>query len=115
MENEILKDEGGDIIHNLDGSPQSNMIGALTSFILEDWCGGEIELANKHEIILMNIKCNKMSQCEDFHRDWIQCIYEVKYSKNILWKQVFLVALPSTFVDYLRLQDVFQMKFESFT
>lgn len=33
MENEILKDEAGDIIHNVDGDPQSNMIGALTSFI----------------------------------------------------------------------------------
>ena len=88
MENEILKDEGGNIIHNTEGDPQSNMIGALTSFILEHWCGGEIELANKHEMILMNIKCSKMSQYEDFHRDWIQRIYEVKGSKNILWKQV---------------------------
>lgn len=69
MENEILKDEAGDIIHNSDGAPQRNMIGALTSFILEHWCGGELELANKHEIILMNIKCNKMSHYEDFHRD----------------------------------------------
>ena len=55
MENEVLKDEVGDIIHNYDGAPQSNMIRALTSFILEHWFGGEIELANKHEIILMNI------------------------------------------------------------
>ena len=115
MENEILKYEGGDIIHNLDGSPQSNMIGALTSLILEHWCGGEIELENKHEMILMNLKCYKMSQYEDFHRDWVQRIYEVKDSKNLLWKKVYLAALPSKFVYYLRQQEAFQFPFESFT
>lgn len=56
MENEFLKDGGGDIIHNVDGDPQSNTIGALISFILEHWCGGEIEIANKNEMILMKIK-----------------------------------------------------------
>ena len=86
MENEILKEEGGDIIHNPDGSPQSNMIGALASFILQHWCGGELEHENKHEMILMNLKCYKMSQYEDIHRDWIQRIYQVKHRKNILWK-----------------------------
>ena len=101
-ENEILKDEGGYIIHNLDGSPQSNMIGALTSFILEHWREGEIKLENKHEMILMNLKCYKMSQYEDIHRDWIQRIYEVKDSKIFLCKQVYLATLPSKFVDYLK-------------
>ena len=86
MENEILKDEGEDIIRNLDGSPQSNMTRAFNSFILEHWCGGEVELENKHEMILMNLKCYKMSEYEYFHRDWIQIIYEVKNRKNILWK-----------------------------
>lgn len=61
MEKELLKDEAGDIIHNIDGTPQNNMIGALTSMILEHWCSSETEIANKHEIILMNLKCNKMS------------------------------------------------------
>ena len=70
MENEMLKDEIGDIIHNSDGTPQNNMIGALTFMIIEHWCGFETELADKHEMILMNLKCHKMSQFEDFHRDW---------------------------------------------
>lgn len=56
-----------------------------------------------------------MSQYEDFHRDWMQKIYEVKDSKNLLWKWVYLVALPSRFVDYIRLQEVFQFPFESYT
>ena len=56
-----------------------------------------------------------MSHYEDFHRDWIQRIYEVKYSKNLLWKQIYLATLPSKFVDYLRQQDAFQLPFESFT
>jgi hypothetical protein len=38
------------------------MIGALTTLILEHWCGTEEELADKHELILMNIKCRKMSE-----------------------------------------------------
>lgn len=53
-----------------------------------------------------------MSQYEDFHRDWVQIIYEVKGSKNILWKQVYLVVLPSKFVDYLKIQEVFQNPYE---
>jgi len=114
MENELLKDERGDIIHNDDGTPQSNMIGALTSMIQEHWCGSDTEIADNHEIILMNLKWNKLSQYEDFHRDWMQHIYEVKSSKNILWKQVYLAALPSRFVDLLRLQDAFQLPFESY-
>ncbi|WP_208081231.1 hypothetical protein, partial [Bacteroides uniformis] len=68
MENELLHDKVGDIIHNFDGTPQNNMIGALNSLILEHWCGGETELEDKHEMILMNLKCNKMSQYEDFHK-----------------------------------------------
>ena len=71
------------------------MIGALTSFILEHWCGATVEIANKHEMILMNLKCRKMSQYEDFHRDWTQRIYEVKDSQNSLWKQVYLATVPS--------------------
>lgn len=115
MENELLKDEAGDMIHNSDGDPQRNMIGALTSFILEHWCGGELQISNKHEIILMNIKCNKMSHYEDFRRDCIERIYEVKDRKNLLWKQIYLAALPSKFVHYLRQQDAIQFPFESFT
>jgi len=62
------------------------MIGALTSMIVEHWCRSEAEMADKHEVILMNLRCNKMSQFEDFHRDWMQHIYEVKDSKNLIWK-----------------------------
>jgi len=115
MEEECLKDTNRNIIHTADGSVQSNMIGALTSMILEHWDGFEEELANKHEVILMILKCNKMSQFGDFHRDWVQRIYEVKDSKNLLWKQVYLATLPSRFVDYIKLQEVFQSPFESYT
>jgi hypothetical protein len=103
------------VIHNPDGTVISNMIGALTSMILEHWCGSETEIADKNEVILMNLKCHKMSQYDDFHRDWMQRIYEVKDSKNLLWKQVYLAALPSKFVDYIRMQEVFQLPFESYT
>lgn len=70
MEGEFVKDEAGDVIHNENGDPQNNMTGAIASFILEHWCAATIEIANKHEMILMNLKCKKMSQYEDFHRDW---------------------------------------------
>lgn len=71
MEEEVLKDEAGDIINNPYGSTMSKMIGSLTSMILEHWCGSEIEIADKNEVILMNLKCHNMSQYEDFHRDWM--------------------------------------------
>lgn len=45
----------------------------------------------------------------------MQRIYEVKDSKNLLWKQVYLVVVPSKFVDYIRMQEVFQLPFESYT
>jgi hypothetical protein len=48
MEAEHLKDEQGDIVYHLNGTPQSNIIGALTTLILEHWCGIEEELADKH-------------------------------------------------------------------
>lgn len=115
MEEEIFKHENGDVIHNPDGTTISNMIGALTSMILEHWCGSETKIANKNEVILMKLKFHKMSQFEEFYKDWIQRIYEVKDSKNLLWKQVYLAALPSRFVDYIRLQEVFQLPFESYT
>ena len=111
----MLKDEKGDGIHNPDGTVRNNMIGALTSMILEHWCGSETEIANKHEVILMNLKFHKMSQYDDFHRDWMQRTYEVKDSKNLLWKHIYLVSLPSKFVDYIRMQEVFQLSFESYT
>lgn len=65
MEAEVLKDEKGDIIHNPNGTVISNIIGALTLMILEHWCGSETEIANKHEVILMNLKCHKMSKFDD--------------------------------------------------
>jgi len=86
MEAEVLKDEKGDVIHNPDGTVISNMIGALTSMILEHWCGSETEIADKNEVILMNLKCHKMSQYDDFHRDWMQRKFEVKDSNNLLWE-----------------------------
>ena len=57
----------------------------------------------------------KMSQYEDFHRDWMQRIYLVKDTKNILWKQVYLVAFPSKLVDIIKLQEPFQLPFEVYT
>ena len=45
----------------------------------------------------------------------MQRIYEVKDSKNLLWKQVYLAALPSRFLDYIKFQEMFQLPFESFT
>jgi hypothetical protein len=84
------------------------MIGALTTLILENWCGTEQEIVDKHALILMNTKSKKMSQYDDFHREWAQRIYEVKYSKNILWKQVYLSAIPNRFVEYLKALDVFK-------
>ena len=56
MEVETLKDEQGDIVYHSDGTPMNNMIGALTTLILEHWCGTETEIADKHEIVLMNMK-----------------------------------------------------------
>jgi hypothetical protein len=41
MEKEVLRDESGDVIYHENGLPQSNMIGALTTLILEHWCGTE--------------------------------------------------------------------------
>jgi hypothetical protein len=64
MESETLKDEQGDIVYHADGTPMSNMIGALTTLILEHWCGTEKEISDKHEIVLMNMKCRKMSEYE---------------------------------------------------
>lgn len=61
MEAEVLKDETGDVNHNPDGTTISNMIGALTSMILEHWCRSETEIQDKNEVILMNLKCHKMS------------------------------------------------------
>ena len=63
----------------------------------------------------MNIKCHKLSQYEYFHRDWKQRIFLVKDSQNLLWKQVYLAALPSKFVDLLKQHAAFQFPFESYT
>lgn len=84
MEAEVLRDEQGDIVYHTDGTSHNNMIGALTTTILEHWCGTESELANKHELILMNMKCRKMSKYEEFHKDWTQRIFEVQDSQNLL-------------------------------
>lgn len=103
MENEQVKDENGDIVFK-DGQAENNMIGALTTFILEHWCGTKQELSDKHAIILMGMRCKRMSNYDDFHREWTQRIYEVKDSKTLLWKQVYLAALPNKFVEYLKVQ-----------
>jgi hypothetical protein len=39
MEKEVLKDESGYIIYHENGLLERNMIGALTTLILEHWCG----------------------------------------------------------------------------
>jgi hypothetical protein len=115
MESENLKDEQGDIVYHADGTAMNNMIGALTTLILEHWCGTEREISDKHETVLMNMKCRKMSEYEQFHKEWIQRIFEVKESKNLLWKQVYMAALPSRFVDYLRNEDTFPLPYETYT
>jgi hypothetical protein len=115
MEAEVLKDEQGDIVYHSDGTAMNNMIGALTTLILEHWCGTETEIADKHEIVLMNMKCRKMSEYEQFHKEWTQRIFEVKDSKNLLWKQVYLAALPSKFVEYLKMEDNFKLPYETYT
>ena len=91
------------------------MIGALTTAILEHWCGTESELVDKHELILMNMKCRKMSEYEEFHKDWTQRIFEVQDSNNLLWKKVYLAAIPSKFVEYLKMQEVFKLPYEMYT
>jgi hypothetical protein len=115
MEAEVLRDEQGDIVYHTDGSPHNNMIGALTTTILEHWCGTESELADKHELILMNMKCRKMCEYEEFHKEWTQRIFEVQDSQNLLWKQVYLAAIPSKFVEYLKMQEVFKLPYEMYT
>ena len=99
MEKEVLIDDPGDIIFHEDRKPQRNVIGALTTMILEHWCGTKHEISDKHSLILMNSKCKSMDNYDDFHREWMQRIYEVEDSKNMLWKQVYLAALPSKYVD----------------
>jgi hypothetical protein len=115
MESGVLKDEEGDIVYHPDGTTVNNMIGALTTLILEHWCGTKNEIADKHEIVLMNMKCRKMSEYEQFHKEWTQRIFEVKESKNLLWKQVYLAALPSKFVEYLKMEEVFKLPYELYT
>ena len=56
-----------------------------------------------------------MANYDDFHREWMQRIYEVADSKNLLWKQVYLAALPSKYVDYFKAQGIFQMPYETYT
>ena len=56
-----------------------------------------------------------MIHYDDFHREWMQCIYEVAYTKNMLWKQVFLAVLPSKYVDYFKTQGIFQMPYKTYT
>jgi len=61
------------------------------------------------------MKWKKMSQYDEFHREWTQRIYEVKDSKNILWKQVYLDDIPNKFVEYLKAQDIFKHPYELHT
>jgi hypothetical protein len=63
----------------------------------------------------MNMKCRKMSEYEEFHKDWTQRIFEVQDSQNLLWKQVYLAAIPSKFVEYLKMQEVFKLPYEMYT
>jgi hypothetical protein len=115
MEKEVLKYEIDDAIYHENGNPQRNMIGSLTTLILRHWCGTEKEIAEKHSLILMNMKCRKMSHYEDFHQEWTQRIYEVKDIKNFLWTHVYLAALPSKFVEYLKAQEAFKLPYEIYT
>lgn len=56
MEKEESKDEVGDIVLKEYGFSHNNMVGALTTHILECWCRTEEEIVDKHSIILMNMK-----------------------------------------------------------
>jgi len=56
-----------------------------------------------------------MLEYDDFHREWTQRIYEVKDSKNILWKQVYLAAIPSKFVEYLKIKEAFKQPYDMYT
>ena len=56
-----------------------------------------------------------MSEYEQFHKEWTQRIFEVKESKNLLWKQVYLASLPSKFVEYLKMEEVFKLPYELYT
>jgi len=56
-----------------------------------------------------------MSEYEEFHKDWTQRIFEVQDSQNLLWKQVYLAAIPSKFVEYLKMQEVFKPPYEMYT
>lgn len=64
--------------------PQNNMMGALTSMIMEHWYGVENEVSNNDSIVLMNLKCKNTSQYQDFRRDWVQRIYEANDCKKLL-------------------------------
>lgn len=112
MEKEVVKDENGDVEFHSDGTPINNMIGALTPLIQEHFCGSWPTVSDKHELVLMNLKCRNINQYEDFHKDWMQRIFLVKDPKNLLWKQIYLAALPSKLVDILKLQDAFQLPLE---
>jgi hypothetical protein len=61
------------------------------------------------------MKCRKMSEYEQFHKEWTQRIFEVKDSKNLLWKQVYMAALPSKFVEYLKMEETFPLPYETYT
>lgn len=99
MEKETLEDENGNIIFIEDRFAQNNMIGALTTMILEHWWGIEQKIANKHSIIMMNMKYERMLHCDEFHKEWLQRIYKIKDNTNALWKHIYLVALPIKFVE----------------
>ena len=91
------------------------MIGDLTTMILEHWCETEHEIPDKHALILMSFKCKSMDHYDDFHREWMQHIYEVADIKNILWKKVYLVALPNKHFDYFKVQGIFKQPYKNYT
>jgi hypothetical protein len=56
-----------------------------------------------------------MSEYEEFHKEWMKRIFEVKDSQNLLWKQVYLAAIPSKFVECLKMKEVFKLPYEMYT
>jgi len=55
MAEEKFKDVVGDIVYNEDGNPQNNMIDALTSFILEHWCGAKTKIFVVESYLLFHL------------------------------------------------------------
>ena len=48
------------------------------------------------------MKCKRLVDFKQFHTEWSHSIHFVKYGNNPLWKQNYLVALPSIFLEFMK-------------